>query len=196
MRSTLCRYALALLASGLTLHAQDPAGNLQIAILEGAGAKNSSLAQEAKPITVEVRNAAGQPLQDATVTAILPPTGPGAAFPWGNEVATKQTGTDGRATFSGMRLRKLSGEFPVRLVAAANGHSTSVIAMQSVSVDEPAPAPPPKRWSNRRIAIVSVAAAGVAAGLIVAFSGSGSSSSQASSGAGITAGIPSVTGPH
>ncbi len=195
MRSNLCRYALALLASGLMLHAQDPGSTLQIAILEGGGARNSSLAEQAKPITVEIRNAAGQPLSDATVTAILPPKGPGAAFPWGNEIATKQTGTDGRATFTGMKLRKQSGEFPIRLIASAGGHTSSITAMQSVSFDEPAPVVQPKRWSSRKIAIVTVIAAGVAAGLVVAFYGGGSSQ-PASSGAGITSGNATVTGPQ
>jgi hypothetical protein len=195
MRSIPCRHALALLAGSLLLQAQDPASNLQIAILEGGGARNSSLAEQAKPVTVEIRNAAGQPLPDATVTAILPPTGPGAAFSWGTEISTKQTGSDGRVTFSGMRLRKQAGEFPIRLIASAGGHTSSITAMQSVSTDEPAPVVKPKRWSNRRIAILTVVAAGVAAGLVVAFY-HGNSSQTTGSSAGITVGVPTVTGPQ
>ena len=195
MRSNPCIFALALLAGGLCLHAQDTTAP-QIAILEGGGAKNSSLAEQAKPITVEVRNAAGQPLADATVTAILPPNGPGAAFSWGHEISTKQTGADGRVTFSNMRLRKQPGEFPIRLVATANGRTSSIIAMQSVSADEPAPAVEPKRWSKRKIVILSVVSAGVAAGLVAAFYHGESSTSPTTTGTGIVAGTPTVTGPH
>ena len=195
MRSTMFTFALALLASSTTLRAQDPASTLQIAVLEGGGAKNSSLAAQAKPVTVEVRNSAGQALSDATVTAILPAVGPGASFSGGNEISTKQTDAEGRVTFNGMRLRKITGEFPIRLIASANGHKTSLTAMQSVSADEPAPVVEPRRWSHRKLMILGVVSAGVAAGLIVALHG-GSSSQPASSGAGITSGIPTVTGPQ
>ena len=67
-----------------------------------------------------------------------------------------------------MRLRKITGEFPIRLIASANGHKTSLTAMQSVSADEPAPVVEPRRWSHRKLAILGIVSAGVAAGLIVA----------------------------
>jgi hypothetical protein len=151
----------------------------------------------AVPVIVEVRDQSGRPVPDATVTALLPARGAGAAFTGGSEVTSKQTDSEGRVTFQGMRLRKLEGEFPIRIVAVANGHRTSVTAMQSVEAKAPIAVAPQKRWSTRRIAILSIIGA-TSAALAVGLTRE-APAPAASSGTGSntwTPGFPITTGPR
>jgi hypothetical protein len=171
-------------------------GGLQVEVVAGGGVSNSLHQPTAHPVTVEVRDRGGRPVPDATVTAILPANGAGAAFAWGSEISSRQTNSDGRATFGGMRLRPVEGEFPIRITAAANGVSSSVTALQSVRASAPMPAA--TRWSKRKIVMFGIVGAGTAAAIIAATSGRGGSTAASATPAsgGFTPGFPITTGPR
>jgi hypothetical protein len=170
-------------------------GGLEVEVVAGGGVSNSLYQPTAHPITVHVRDRAGNPVSDATVTAILPPRGAGAAFAWGSELSTKQTNSDGRVTFSGMKLRPVEGEFPIRITAVSNGISSSVTALQSVRASAPAPVAT-SRWSKRKLVMLGVVGAGTAAAIIAATSGNGGAAPATTATGGFTPGFPITTGPR
>ena len=193
MRTLLWIAAAAVAATGLPALAE-PAEKLEVAIISGGGARNHIRQEHAAPLTVEVRDAAGKPVPDATVTAVLPARGTGARFAWGSEISTKQTGSDGRVTFGGMRLRALEGEFPIRIVAAHNGMAVKTTATQFVSAaGDP---PPAKRWTSKRtLTILGIAGAGAAAAIVAATVGGDTVDTPTTPGS-YTPGLPVFSGPR
>jgi hypothetical protein len=165
-------------------------------VVSGAGVSNNLHQTTAHPVTVQVRDQEGKPVADANVTAILPASGAGAAFAWGSEISTKQTNSDGLATFSGMRLRPVEGEFPIRITAALNGASSTVTALQSVRPGASV-STPPSRWTKRKLVMLGVVAGGSTAAIIAAMSGRGvAAAAGANAGGGFTPGTPVTTGPR
>jgi hypothetical protein len=196
MRTVLCCLLVAAVA-----HAGGPAparvsGDLQVEVISGGGVANSLHQDTAHPVTVCVRDREGRPVADATVTAILPASGVGAAFAWGSEISSKQTGSDGRATFRGMRLRPLEGDFPIRIVATSNGATSTVTANQSVRAD--APAPTVSAWPRRKLVMFGIVGAGTAAAIFAATHGGGSKPATPAGPVtgGFTPGFPITTGPR
>jgi hypothetical protein len=131
---------------------------------------------------------------DATVTAILPATGAGAAFAWGSEISSKQTDEEGRVTFKGMRLRPIAGEFPIRIVAAVNGNSSSVTALQSVRTDGNVTAAP--HWSRRKWFMIGLVGGGATVGILAATQFGSSKPAPATPTNGFNPGFPITTGPR
>ncbi|HET8546755.1 MAG TPA: hypothetical protein VFL57_02065 [Bryobacteraceae bacterium] len=196
MRTVLCGIAAAAVTLAASPAPIATSGGLQVEVIAGGGVSNSLRQATAHPVTVQVRDREGRPVPEATVTAVLPPSGAGAAFAWGSEISSKQTNSEGLATFSGMRLRPVEGEFPIRITAAANGASSTVTALQSVRAAAPASVTP-SRWSRRRLVMLGVVSAGTAAAIIAATSGHGAAAPTGPSGTGAyTPGLPVTTGPR
>jgi hypothetical protein len=195
MRTVLCFIVSAALGlAGNPAPIGEP-GGLAVEVVAGGGASNNLYQATAHPITVHVKDRAGKPVSEATVTAVLPANGAGAAFAWGSEIATKQTNSDGMVTFSGMRLRPVEGEFPIRITAVSNGIASSVTALQSVRSSAPARVTT-SRWTKRKIVMLGIVSAGTAAAIIAATSGHGSTMATGTPTGGFTPGFPSTTGPR
>ena len=164
---------------------------LQVKVLEGNGVTNSIHQGFARDIVVEVLDSAGRPVEDAQVTVVLPARGVGAYFgePFHNAIATKETDDDGRVAFRRIHLRKLTGEFPVRVLARRGELSGEASASQTNSdVAEG----PEKRFSRRRMVIYGILAGGAAAGIITGLHNADKGPSVFS----VTPGAPTLSGPR
>jgi hypothetical protein len=145
---------------------QSPPPRIDVSIVDGNGAMASSANRAGRPITVLVQDQNKRPVAGASVTAILPASGVGGEFrDVESTIKTLETDGAGRATFASIKLRPLSGSFPIRFVAKHQNLSSSATATQTVA--EPA-APAQRRFSRPWMAMAIVAAAGTAAGIYVA----------------------------
>jgi hypothetical protein len=179
----------ALLATGLP--AQTPSA-LEVVVLEGDGATNSLAGGTLHPVTILVQDSAKRPIDGAAVSLILPANGAGGSFRDSNTIDTKHTDREGRATFSGMRARNLSGSFKADVKATSGGIHGATTFMQTNSEIA---APPKGRWTNKRtLVMIGVIAAGVGIGLGVGLHNSDGSGRPASYT--VTPGGPTVTAPR
>lgn len=152
---------------------QNPPGTLTIRFVEGQGAINNITRGTAFDPIVEVLDAQGMPVKDASVSFTLPTVGPSGAFPDGSKVLIARTDENGRAIARGMRPNRLAGRFEIRITATHQGQSATAVLTQTNA----APAST-ERGSGRKWAILAGVIGGAAIAGVVAASG-GSSSSPA-----------------
>lgn len=91
---------------------------LHIRVIEGEGAVNAAGSRTSRPLSVEVTDETGKPVEGASVSFHLPEEGPGGTF--GNGLRTDVTVTDarGRANLHTMVLNRTPGRFAIRIVAS------------------------------------------------------------------------------
>ncbi|HYP04930.1 MAG TPA: hypothetical protein VER03_01740 [Bryobacteraceae bacterium] len=143
-------------------------------------------------VRVRVVDQDQRPVPGATVSAVLPAIGAGGHFRGGDTIATERTDSKGEAEFSGIRLRKITGEFITRVLARSGARTGSATLTQTIT-NAPAPA---QTWrSRRRLVMLGVAGAGIAAGVVAATYGGGSTA-PATAGVTVTPGNPTTTGPR
>ena len=150
---------------------------LRVNVLEGHDVVVSAAAGRGADIRIRVTDRNDRPVEGAMVSAILPPNGAGGHFRDNTTISTQETDADGHARFTGIRLRKVLGEFSTTLKARRGEHVGSTQVLQKVS---PAPPPPEGLFSRKRIVMMSIAGAGMAAAIVAATYG-GSSSAPAPS---------------
>jgi hypothetical protein len=114
---------------------------LQIAVLQGEGARNSILAGTSTPPLVEVRDQSGKPVAGAEVTFRLPASGPSGVFSEWMRTETVRTNPQGQAKPTGLIPNAPEGRFQI-LVTAAMGKATAEAAINQTNIDPP---PAPKR---------------------------------------------------
>ena len=168
-----------------------PNDALQVNVLEGNDVVVSAATGHGADIRVKVTDRSSQPVEGATVSAILPNIGVGGHFRGGDTVATHRTGKDGTVEFSGIHLRQITGEFNTKILARRGSETGSAIVVQKVTA---APAPAEGIFSRKRMILMGVAAVGVAAGVAIAIYGNGSDNPAA--GLTVTPGNPTTTGPR
>ncbi|MCL4794296.1 MAG: hypothetical protein KJZ84_07030 [Bryobacteraceae bacterium] len=143
---------------------------LRILILEGQNAVNSLTAQEAVSPVVQVLDAVNQPVEGATVTFEVPPTGPGGTFA-GQIMATVKTDSTGQAT-AAFTPNSIAGPFVIKVTATFEGQTKTARIRQTndARVLEATLPTPPKPWykSGKRWALIGAGAgAGIAAAVIL-----------------------------
>ena len=106
---TRCARAIGILIP-LVLAAQDAA--LHISVVSGEGAVYSAGAHAAKPLTIEVTDAAGRPVAGARVSFQAPVEGPGGVFASGLQTDLATTDSSGRATVRSLQLNRVPGRIP------------------------------------------------------------------------------------
>ena len=106
------------------------AGGIQLKILEGDGASYRVGTRAASGITVVVTDSAGQPVDKASVTFLLPDQGPSGVFNSGKRDQVVTTGPDGRATVWGMQWNKTAGPVEFRITAAKDQERAGTLATQ------------------------------------------------------------------
>jgi hypothetical protein len=126
------------------------------------------------------------------VSAVLPSLGAGGHFRGGATIATKQTDADGTVEFSGIHLRKVPGNFTTRILARKGFRSGAAEVTQNASMT--IAEPKVGRFSRRTVVMMTVAGAGIAAG-VVAATCCGSSGASIPS-LTVTPGAPTTTGPR
>ena len=184
------RLISAVLALGLCAQAQD---GLQVDVLSGHDAMVTAASGRGANIRVRVLDRERKPVEGAIVSAVLPPKGVGGHFRDGGTIATTHTDSDGTAEFRGIHVRRAAGEFSTRILARRGDRSGVADVRQTVSM---APDSPDTRFSRRRLIMLVVAGAGVAAGVVAATYGGGSSGTAPTPGLTVSPGSPITTGPR
>jgi hypothetical protein len=114
----------------LALTAQSSA--LHINVVSGADAVYSGGAHVAKPITIEVTDAAGQPVEGARASFQLPEEGPGGMLLSGLLTDLAVTDSHGHATLRGFQLNRIPGQFNVRITAAKDQARAGIVVHQRI----------------------------------------------------------------
>jgi hypothetical protein len=184
------------LAPVLTAQVSPQAPGITIRVVEGNGAINSIKMHRAHDPVVEVVDAQGRPAADATVTFLLPGTGPSGEFLGGGLSLTLQTGANGRAAAQGLHPNRVEGQFRIRVTASWRGQAANATLMQTNA--EPAA----QSKSSKKIIILALIGAAAVGGAVAAtHGGSGGNSGGGSTGgtptgATISAGTPTLGPPH
>lgn len=85
-----------------------------------------------KPLTVEVRDETGQPVEHVRVTVQLPDSGPGGVFPGGLRSAVEITDGRGRAVVRTVQWNRVSGQFQIRIVALREQARAGIMSLQYI----------------------------------------------------------------
>lgn len=184
------RFVLIFFLLATLLHAQE--STLKIVVVEGQDAVNNINQPVTREPVIEVRDSANAPVEGASVTFFLPSQGPGGVFANGTNTITAATGGDGRAAARGIRYNKQQGKFEIRVIASYKGQTTSAIITQTnvAGISTSGGGSSKKIWI-----LLGAGAAAAAIGAIVATRG-GSGSASSAAPIVITAGTPTVGGPH
>jgi hypothetical protein len=159
------------------LSAQEPQGEekksrpkLFIDIVQGQDVVNNVKQRVAREPQIVVYDENHNPVNGATVTFLLPKSGPGASFPGGQSSFTTTTGADGQATAPGLQANNIPGSFKINVVVSSQGSTTTgTIPMANVLAATVAGT----SALTTTLIVVAVAGgiAGVTAGVILATSG-------------------------
>ena len=163
-----------------------PASGIRIRIVQGDGAINSIRLRRGHDPVAQIVDSSGEPLSGATVTFLLPATGPSGAFRDGGLSFTAQTDAKGFASARGMTPNRLPGTFPIRVVASWRGQA----ANSSLSQTNADPVAASK--AGKKIAIIALIAGGIAGGAAAALAHGGGSGTAATAG-GSTGGVQGGT---
>ncbi len=171
------------LALGCTATAQ--VAILHIRVVEGEGAVYAPGSRSTRPLTVEVTDETGTPVEGAAVSFHLPEEGPGGLF--ANNIQTDVAVTDshGHASVRGLQLNRTSGRFMILIVASKEQARAGIASFQYIA--EPGsgaaagghPATSGSSHGYRKWIVVAVLAAGGAAAGILAAGKSGSAPAPA-----------------
>jgi hypothetical protein len=192
-----CVFLLCSSLGGFTQEAAAPAQPaLTIRVVEGDGAINSIRLKRGHDLVVQVLDPTGEPLANATVTFLLPATGPSGQFQSSGLSYTVQTDSRGIARGNGLVPNRTAGDFRIRVVASHAGRSASANIKQTNTE------PVAEASHTKRYVILGAIAAGVAGAAIAATRGSSSSPSATtgavtgSLGSAVIAGTPTLGPPH
>ena len=178
----------AVLTCGIAVAQQ--AASLNISVLTGTDVIVSTREGRGADIKVRITTSNDQPVEDATVTAILPAIGAGGSFTGGDTVKTKTTDSDGTVDFTGIHIRRTTGDIPIRIVARAGIQTGTTTAHQkATNVD----LGDRSMVSKRRIALISIIGGGVTAAILAGVMGGDEPAQPAFS---VTPGNPVTTGPR
>jgi hypothetical protein len=171
-------------------------GGISIKVLQGDGAINSIRLHHGHDPVIQVVDASGEPVANATVTFLLPATGPSGTFGESGLSVTMQTDARGMAATHGFRPNDVEGRFRIRVTASWRGQA-AVAEVTEINAE-----PVAKSHRSRTIAILAALGGGAAVAAAVALGHGGGSSSPSGStgaagpGATIAAGTPSLGPPH
>ena len=154
--------------------AQTP--EIKIVIVEGQGAINNIPQRRAKEPMIQVQHENGEPVVGATVTFLLPDTGPGGTFADGARMLNIQTDAKGQAVGRGLKPNSTAGRFLIRVNVSYHGQSVSTTIAQINAI----PAGATKGGSGKKFLIIALIGGAAAGGLAAALGGKGSSSPTSS----------------
>ena len=174
----------------------DSQNGTAIQILEGDGAINSIRLHRGHDPSVRIVSSAGEPISGATVTFLLPSTGPSATF-GGNGLSTSAVTDDhGIATGRGLRPNAVAGQFRIRITTSWHG-SPAMATLVQVNAE-----PVIRSGNSKKIAIIVLIAGAAAGGAAAALGHQSGSPAPASTTAGpttsgsIVPGSPTIGPPH
>ncbi len=106
-------------------------GSLRVNVIAGEGQFVDIKRRVNPEPVVEVRDAKGNPVQDATVTFFLPAQGPGGTFSNGTTTESVLTTRDGLATATGIHPNNQTGPYVIRVAASYHGQTGSAQITQT-----------------------------------------------------------------
>jgi len=138
--------------------AQDPASQstvLHIAVVSGEDATHAPGEHVAKPVTVQVTDGTGRPVEGARVSFQVPREGPGGVFSSGLATDLAVTDANGRATVRSLQLNRIAGRCLIRVTAAKEQARAGIVLQQYIiersgareSADRTAPLTAPEKVS-------------------------------------------------
>jgi len=84
----------------------------------------------AKPVTVQVTDGLGRPVEGARVSFQAPPAGPGGVFSSGLGTDLATTDAHGRATVRSLQLNRIAGRYLIRVTAAKEQARAGIVLQQ------------------------------------------------------------------
>ena len=138
------------------------APKLNIVVVGGNDAINNIRGRTARETIVQIEDENHRPVAGAAVVFMLPSSGPGGAFANGSSIVTAITNQQGRAIAAGFKPNSLVGNFQIRISASHQGMTGSTTVSQSNVSTATGVA------SGKLIAILAIAGAAVAGGIIAA----------------------------
>lgn len=177
-------WASAVLAVALSPAAAAQVAILQIQVVEGDGAVHAPGARSPRPLTVEVTDETGRPVEGAAVSFRMPEEGPSATFLNGLRTEVRITGARGRASVRGIECNRVAGRFQIRIVASREQARAGTVSQQYIT--EPAGTAATatrgaRAGGGRRkwIAVAAIAGGGALAGILAGRSGATSAQTAA-----------------
>jgi hypothetical protein len=168
---------------------------LNLRVVEGEASVYAVGSRATRGITVEITDEFARPVAGASVSFMLPESGPSGVFGGGKRTEVGITNAEGKASVWGMQWNKSPGTVEIRITALKGSVRAGTISTQYLSDKLPTS---PTNFSSshkRRYLIIGAAVAGAAvAGL--AFHGSGSGTSAEAPAAVVappSIGNPSIT---
>jgi hypothetical protein len=146
--------------------AESVQATVRIRVTEGDGAINSIRLRRAREPVVQVLDQRGEPIPGATVSFVLPGTGPSGTFGASGLSLTTQTDQRGMAVGRSLRPNQIAGQFRIRATASWRGAAAATTLVQTN-------AEPVAVSSSKKIAILALIGAGVAGGILAAVLGGG-----------------------
>jgi len=165
---------------------------LQIQVVEGEGAVHLPGSRSSRPLTVQVTDETGKPVEGAAVSFHLPEDGPGGLFINGLRTDVAATDARGRASSRGIQFNRSGGRFQVRIFASKEQARAGMASFQYVAETASAAAQARRHGRKKWIgAIAGVAAGGAVGGILAGRSGSTATNSSPSPT--VTIGSPSIS---
>jgi len=169
-----CSTTACVLALSFTAAAQ--VAILQIRVVEGEGAVHVPGSRATRPLTVEVADETGKPVEGAAVSFHLPDNGPGGIFANGLRTEVAITDNHGHASVHGLQWNRAPGRFMILIVASKEQARAGMASFQYIA--EPgsgaAAATAGGSRAHRKWVVVALLAGGGAAAAILARGRSGS----------------------
>jgi hypothetical protein len=165
-----------------------------ILVLEGEGAVNSIRQGTAQELLVQVTDQDNRPLAGASVTFILPASGPSATFVDGSRMVTLITDDKGQARVVAMRPNSLTGKFEIRVTASYQGQMARAVITQTNALEAPAaPAQPAAKKRGGSGKVIAILVAAVGGGVVAAMGAKGGGKGGGGSTATAQPSTPTVT---
>ncbi len=151
-----------------------PPSDLKIVVLEGAGAINNIRQHRAKDPVVQVADQAGAPVKDASVTFLLPATGPSGVFGASGRTLTVLTDEKGQAAGRGLVPNQVPGKFEIHVVASYREQRARALITQTNAT----PAEAAGGGSSKKFLLIALIGGAVAGGAFAAMGHGGSSTAS------------------
>jgi len=87
----------------------------------------------AKPVTVQVTDGTGRPVEGARVSFQVPPEGPGGVFSSGLRTDLAITDASGHATVRSLQFNRIAGPCLIRVTAAKEQARAGIILQQYIN---------------------------------------------------------------
>src|SRR4051812_32737218 len=175
-----CLWTLLAIASA---HAQS---GITIKVIQGDGAINSIRMKRGHDPVVQVLDATGEPLRNASVSFLLPASGASGSFGDSGLSLTVQTDERGMATGRGLVPNGIEGPFKIRVTASSRGDSATAVIAQTNA--EPVVKTSRSKW----ITIAAVVGGAAVGGAVLAARGGKSDTAAGGTTGGITTGAGTI----